>query len=153
MALTFDSVDSVLAAVGSDLGATAWMLLEQPRIDQFAAAVGDARWQHIDPQRAAAGPHGGCTAHDFLTLALANKFLPELAHWQRLRMGLNIGCDRLRFPAPARAGARVRGRGEVIAAARSKGDGVQVTIRITVEVEGADQPACVVDTISRLFFY
>ena len=65
-------------------------------------------------------------------------------------MGVNYGCEKVRFPAPVKAGARIRGRGEVIAAERVKGDGVQVTVRISVE--GADKPGCVVDTISRLYF-
>ena len=102
--------------------------------------------------RAAAGPFGGCIAHGYLTLALASKFLPELVSYQRLKMGVNGGSDRLRFPAPVKAGSRIRGRGEVLAAEEAKGGAVKVTIRITVEIEGTDKPGCVVDTISLLTF-
>ena len=152
MADRFDSVAAVLAAVGKDLGRTDWMVLDQQRIDLFAAVTDDRQWIHVDPARAALGPFGGCVAHGYLTLALANKFLPELVHYDRLRLGVNYGCERVRFAAPARAGARVRGRGVVVAAEPIKGDGVQVTVRVSIEIEGVDKPGCVVDTISRLYF-
>ncbi|HOL36223.1 MAG TPA: MaoC family dehydratase [Rubrivivax sp.] len=152
MAQRFDSVAGVLAAVGRDLGATEWMVLTQERIQRFADATDDHQWIHVDPVRAAAGPFGGCIAHGYLTLGLANKFLPELVAYERLKMGVNYGCDKVRFPAPVRAGARIRGRGEVVAAEPIKGDGVQVTVRVTVDIEGSDKPGCVVDTISRLYF-
>lgn len=151
-AARFDSVAAVLGAVGRDLGTTDWMTLTQQRIDTFAEATGDHQWIHVDPVRAAAGPFGACVAHGYLTLALANLFLPQLVGYDRLKAGLNLGSDRLRFPAPVRAGARIRGRGEVIAAEPVKGDGVQVVVRVAVEIEGSDKPGCVVDTISRLFF-
>jgi acyl dehydratase len=84
-------------------------------------------------------------------MSLASKFLPELVAYDRLTMGVNYGCERVRFPAPVRAGSRIRGHGVVAAAEEVKG-GVQVTIRVTVEIEGSEKPACVVDTISRLYF-
>jgi acyl dehydratase len=150
--LRFDNIDSVLAAVGQDLGHTDWLTLSQQRIQQFADATGDQQWIHVDPQRAASGPFGACVAHGFLTLSLANKFLPELVEYQRLKMGVNYGCEKVRFPSPVRVGARIRGRGLVVAAEPVKGDGVQVIVRITVEIEGQEKPGCVVDTISRLYF-
>lgn len=152
MTQLFDSVAGVLAAVGRDLGVTEWMTLTQERINRFADATDDHQWIHVDEVRAAEGPFGGCVAHGYLTLSLANKFLPELVAYEGLKMGVNYGCERVRFPAPVRAGSRIRGRGEVVAAEEVKGGGVQVTIRITVEIEGGDKPACVVDTISRLYF-
>ena len=150
--LRFDNIDSVLAAVGQDLGHTDWLTISQQRIQQFADATGDQQWIHVDPQRAASGPFGACVAHGFLTLSLANKFLPELIEYQRLKMGVNYGCEKVRFPAPVRVGARIRGRGLVVSAESVKGDGVQVIVRITVEIEGQEKPGCVVDTISRLYF-
>lgn len=152
MSTQFDSVVAVLGAVGKALGATDWLDIEQQRIQQFADATGDHQWIHVDPERAAQGPFGACVAHGYLTLALANFFLPQLVSYQRLKMGVNYGCEKVRFPAPVKVGARVRGRGEVVAAEPIKGDGVQVTVRISVEIEGQDKPGCVVDTISRLYF-
>ncbi len=148
----FDSVASVLAAVGTDLGSTEWISVTQQRINTFADATGDHQWIHVDTVLARNGPFGACVAHGYLTLSLANLFLPELVSYQRLKMGVNYGCDKVRFPAPVKVDSRVRGRGEVVAAEPVKGDGVQVTVRISVEIEGADKPGCVVDTISRLYF-
>ncbi|MCE2657936.1 MAG: MaoC family dehydratase [Rubrivivax sp.] len=148
----FDSAAAVLGAVGQDLGATDWLTMTQDRIDQFAAATGDHQWIHVDPVRAAAGPFGACVAHGYLTQSLASFFLPQLLRYERLSVGINYGCDKVRFPAPVKVGARIRGRGHVLAAEAIQGGGVQVTIRVTVEIDGAERPGCVVDTISRLFF-
>ena len=152
MATLFNSVAGVLAAVGSDLGTTDWVLIDQQRINTIAEATGDHQWIHVDPERAKDGPFGACVAHGYLTLSLANLFLPQLVSYQRLKMGVNYGCDKVRFPAPVKVNARIRGRGEVVAAEPVKGDGVQVTVRISVEIDGSDKPGCVVDTISRLYF-
>lgn len=147
-----DSVESVIAAVGQDLGVTDWIEITQQRINTFADATGDHQWIHVDPERAKTGPFGACIAHGFLTLSLANLFLPQLVSYQRLKMGVNYGCDKVRFPAPVKVGSRLRGCGQVLAAETIKGDGVQVIVRVSVEVEGSDKPGCVVDTISRLYF-
>lgn len=148
----FRSADAVLAAVDRDLGATDWVTVSQERIDQFADATGDHQWIHVDPGRARAGPYGSTIAHGYLTLAMANLFLPQLVQYERLVMGLNYGCDRVRFPAPVPVGARIRGECRVVSA-KSLGSGaVQVTIRITVVIDGQSKPACVADTISRLHF-
>ena len=152
MTITIDSLEGMMAAVGTELGHTEWMLMEQERIQRFADATDDQQWIHVDPLRAADGPFGACIAHGYLTLSLANRFLPELARFERLKMGINYGCEAVRFPAPVKVGSCLRGRGEVLSAELIKGDGVQVTIRITVEIEGQEKPGCVVNTISRLYF-
>ena len=152
MAQVFNSAAAVLQAVGQDLGTTDWLSISQERIQTFADATGDHQWIHVDPERAKDGPFGACVAHGYLTLSLANLFLPQLVSYQRLKMGVNYGCDKVRFPAPVPVGSHVRGHGQVMAAEPVAGDGVQVTVRITVQIEGSDKPGCVVDTISRLFF-
>lgn len=148
----FNSAASVLAAVGKPLGETEWLHIAQSRIQQFADATGDHQWIHVDEARAKEGPFGACVAHGYLTLSLANCFLPQLVQYEGLQMGVNYGCDKVRFPAPVRVGSNVRGSGEVVAASPLGDNGVQVTIRITVQVQGQDKPGCVVDTISRLYF-
>lgn len=150
--LCLDSTAAVLASVGQALGPTDWITVTQERINTFADATGDHQWIHVDPERAQSGPFGACVAHGYLTLSLANLFLPQLVRYERLKMGVNYGCDKVRFPAPVKVGARIRGRGDVVAAEPVKGDGVQITVRISVEIEGTDKPGCVVDTISRLYF-
>ncbi len=135
---------------GTDLGHTDWMVIDQSRIDGFADATDDHQWIHVDPLKAAAGPFGATIAHGYLTLALVNKFLPQLMTVTETSMGVNYGCGQVRFPAPVTVGSRIRGAGEVVSVEAVKG-GLQVTVRVSVEIEGSDRPACVADTISRFF--
>ncbi|MBP9217423.1 MAG: MaoC family dehydratase [Sterolibacterium sp.] len=151
MTTVFSSAEEILKAPGTDLGATDWIELTQERINKFADATDDHQWIHVDPVRAKDGPFGACVAHGYLTLSLANLFLPQLVEIKNMRMGVNYGCEKIRFPAPVKAGKRIRGKGEVIAAEKA-GEGVQATIRITIEIEGEAKPGCVVDTISRYYF-
>ena len=146
----FTSAESLLAAEGQDLGCSEWIEITQERINLFAEATGDHQWIHVDPVKAAEGPFGKCIAHGYLTLSLVNMFLPQIIDVQGISMGVNVGCERIRFPAPVPVGSRVRGVGELLSAEELKG-GVQSVVRITVEIEGGDRPACVVDTISRYF--
>ena len=150
MATVFETPAALLDAVGQHLGYSDWLLIEQERINQFADATGDHQWIHVDPERAADGPFGATIAHGYLTLSLANLFLPEIMQVNNVSMGVNYGCEKVRFPAPVPVGSRIRGGGEVISAEEVKG-GVQVVVRITIEIEGGERPACVIDTISRFF--
>lgn len=151
MTTIYSSAEQLLAAEGQDLGATDWIEIDQARVNLFAEATGDYQWIHVDPVRAASGPFGGCIAHGYLTLSLVNLFLPQLIQVDNLRMGVNYGCDRVRFPAPVKVGARIRGRGEVVRV-EQVGAAVQATVRVSVEIEGGERPGCVVDTISRYTF-
>jgi acyl dehydratase len=136
--------------VGAKLGPTDWMLIDQKRIDGFADATEDHQWIHVDPVAAADGPFGSTIAHGYLTLALVNKFMPELIRVEGTSMGVNYGCEKVRFPAPVPVGSRIRGVGELVSVDEVSG-GLQVVVRVTVEVEGGERPACVVDTVSRFY--
>jgi acyl dehydratase len=124
-----DSLDEVRAAVGRDLGTSDWLEITRDRLDRFAAATGDRD-------------------HGYLALALTNLFLPEIVEVRGATVGVNYGTGNVRFGAPLLAGCRVRGTAELVACDEIPG-GVQTTIRITVEVDGADHPACAVDSLSR----
>lgn len=139
---------ALLEMEGRDLGVTDWMTIDQARIDGFAEVTEDHQWIHVDPERAKTGPFGATIAHGYLTLSLANYFLPQLLEVQRFSVGINVGADRLRFLTPVVVGSRIRGRGEIVKV-EAKGEAIQSTVRITVEIEGIDKPACIVDTISR----
>ena len=151
MSTTFSSAAQLLAAEGLDLGRTDWLLLTQERINLFAEATGDHQWIHVDPERAASGLFGACIAHGYLTLALANLFMPQLMQFENLAMGVNCGTDRLRFPAAVKVGSRIRGHGQVMRV-ETLGQAVQAVVRMSVEIEGSERPGCVVDTISRYTF-
>lgn len=150
MTTVFKHPDELKTAVGSNLGASEWLAIDQQRINMFADATGDHQWIHVDPERAKEGPFGKCIAHGYLTLSLVNLFLPQIVDVQGISMGVNYGCEKIRFPAAVPVGSKLRGVGELVQVEEVKG-GVQATIRVTVEIEGGERPACVVDTISRYF--
>lgn len=151
MANIYNSAEEVLAAVGTSLGVTEWLSIDQSRVTGFAEATNDHQWIHVDAERAKEGPFGATIAHGYLTLALAGSYFLSQLIDVRMRMGVNYGTDRVRFPAPVPVGASIRGRGEIIKAEVVDG-GVQATVRVTVEIQGAERPACIVDTISRYYF-
>ena len=151
MTMHFNNAQSILDAVGKELGVSEWLQIDQKRINQFADATDDHQWIHVEPERAAEGPFGTTIAHGYLTLSLASRFLPEIVSVD-MKMGVNYGCNKVRFPAPVKVGARIRARGEMLDAKSLDGDGVQAIIRVTVEIEGEEKPACVAETISRYYF-
>ncbi len=135
--------------VGSEVGVSDWVTIDQERIDQFAEATGDHQWIHVDQLRAAAGPFGTTIGHGFLTLSL----LPALLGPMELpgpapQMTINYGLDRVRFPAPVRSGTRVRARVELMSVDEVEG-GLQIKRKATVEIEGQEKPACVAETLTR----
>jgi acyl dehydratase len=148
---TVDAPAELLELSGADLGTTDWSTVTQDQVDLFADATGDRQWIHVDVARATAeSPFGGPIAHGYLTLSLVNLFLPQLLEVKGASMGVNVGLDRVRFPAPVPVGSRLRARGQVVEVAEAKG-GVQVTVRVTVEADGVDKPVCIADTVSRFF--
>ena len=147
---TVDNLSHLLGSVGQELGPSDWMLVDQVRINLFAEATGDHQWIHVNAEKAAEGPFGSTIAHGYLTLSLANFFLPQLLHVENISMGVNYGCNKVRFPAPLPVDSRIRGSGEIISAEEVKG-GVQVVVRISIEIEELARPACVVDTVSRFY--
>lgn len=150
MTKIYESPRDLLGQEGTALGPSEWLLIDQDRVDGFAQVTGDHQWIHVDVERAKAGPFGGTIAHGYLTMSLVNLFLPELIEVRGFTHAVNVGADRLRFLSPVKVGSRIRGVGEIVSAEEIKG-AVQSVVRVTVEIEGADKPACVVDTISRYF--
>ena len=150
MTLVFETPHQLADKVGETLDTTEWMTIDQDRINLFADATGDHQWIHVDPDKAKDGPFGACIAHGYLTLSLVNYFLPQIIDVQGIKMGVNVGVDKVRFPSPVTVGSRIRGVGELVSVEEIKG-GIQSVVRVTVEIEGADRPACVADTISRYF--
>jgi len=148
MATVFENPDALKDAVGTHLGFTDWMVVDQDRINRFADATGDHQWIHVDVEQAKAGPFGGTIAHGYLTLSLTNLFLPQLITVDNISMGINYGVNKVRFPSPVLAGSRIRGGAE-IAEVEEVAGGVQAIIRVTVELEGSAKPACVVENVTR----
>ncbi|GAA2438350.1 MaoC family dehydratase [Streptomyces macrosporus] len=147
----FASVDELRAAVGEELGTSDWLEIDQKRIDLFADATGDHQWIHVDPEKAAAGPFGTTIAHGYLTLSLLPVLVPQLMRVEGVRMGINYGVNKVRFPSPVPVGSRVRATG-VITEVAEVGEGcAQLAMRVTVEREGGEKPVCVAESVVRYY--
>ncbi|MCL7460278.1 MaoC family dehydratase [Micromonospora echinofusca] len=147
---TFDSLDDLAAAVGQTLGPGPWQRIDQGRVDLFADATDDHQWIHLDPQRAATGPYGGTIAHGYLTLSLLPALVGRLYRVRGVRMGVNYGLNRVRFPAPVRVGTAVRAVASIAEVSPVAG-GVQLVTAVTVECDAGGKPVCVAETVSRLY--
>lgn len=145
----FNGIDELKDAVGTHLGYSDWHTITQRQIDTFAESTGDHQWIHVDPDRAAQGPFGATIAHGYLTLSLLPMLVWQIYSVDGVRMGVNYGANKLRFPSPVVVDSRVRAGVEMISVSAGPG-GYHVVARVTVECEGADKPACVVDAVSVL---
>ena len=146
MTRVFGSADEIRAALGEEIGPTAWFAVDQARIDAFADATGDHQWIHTDPARAASGPFGSTVAHGFLTLSLIPFFSAQLVRLDFGSARINYGLGKVRFPAPVPVGSRLRASAS-FADLKPSSAGVTVTTRYTVELEGAPKPACIAETL------
>lgn len=147
----FTSADELAAAVGEQLGTSDWLEIDQKRIDQFAEATGDHQWIHVDPELAESGPFGSTIAHGYLTLSLLPSLVPQIMSVEGIRMGVNYGVNKVRFPSPVPVGSRLRAHAELLEVTEA-GGGVQVTAKVTVERDGGDKPVCVAESVSRYFW-
>ncbi|MGC5033572.1 MaoC family dehydratase [Micromonospora sp. DT229] len=147
---TFASIEELAGAVGETLGPGPWFPIDQSRVALFADATDDHQWIHLDQERAAAGPYGGTIAHGFLTLSLLPALVGSLYRVQGVRMGVNYGLNRVRFPAPVRVGTSIRVVATIDQVSPFDG-GVQLVATATVEDEGGGKPVCVAETVSRLY--
>jgi len=146
----FARLQDLSAEVGQALGTSDWSVVDQRRIDLFAQATGDHQWIHVDPVRAAQGPFGATIAHGFLTLSLLAEMFDTGFAVDDVRMGVNYGLNRVRFPAPVPVGSRLRGHFKLLAFEALPG-GAQLTVEVTVEIEGSAKPACVAESVSRRY--
>ncbi len=140
------------AKVGTEVGVSDWILVDQARIDAFAECTGDHQFIHVDPVRAAATPFGTTIAHGYLTLSL----IPMMTYAsvpgiEGAKMGVNYGMNKLRFIAPVKSGKRVRGRFTLAAVDQRPDGSYQSTVGVTVEIEGESKPALVGESVSLVY--
>ncbi len=150
MATTVHGIDRFKELVGTHLGWSEWHRIDQAQVDRFADATGDHQWIHVDPERAKAGPFGGPIAHGYLTLSLAPVLLGEVLTVEGTTMGVNYGCNKVRFPAPVPVGSNLR-MGVAVAGVEDVAGGVQVMLDLTLETEGAAKPSCVAQVVFRYY--
>ena len=141
--------------IGQEVGVSDWLEITQERVNAFADATDDHQYIHVDPERASKTFFGGTVAHGYLTLSL----LPLLSQSRQGvkvqlggKMGVNYGLNKVRFPAPVRVGKRIRLRSTLLAVEEIGDRAVQTIYNQIIEVEGEDRPACVAETISRVYF-
>ena len=149
MTTTVNGLDGLKSLVGQDLGSSEWLEITQERVNTFADATGDHQWIHVDVERAKGGPFGGPIAHGYLTLSLVIPLFSSLLQVEGIKMGVNYGLEKVRFPSPVRVGAKIRLTAKVVSVEDVAGNGVQSTFDFTVEVDGSDKPACVARPVYR----
>ncbi len=144
------SLDDLRGRVGQEIGVSSWHVVDQDRIDRFAAVTEDRQFIHVDPERAATEtPFGGTIAHGFLTLSLLSAMGQEaLPAIKGRRMGINYGLDRVRFLSPVQTGSRVRGRFTLSDISMRSDTQVTLRYQVVVEIEGADKPALAAEWIT-----
>jgi acyl dehydratase len=145
------TLEEMKALVGQEVAVSDWVEISQQRVDLFAEASGDHQWIHVDVDRAAReSPFGGTVAHGFMTLALVPAMLVNALHMADMKMGINYGLNKVRFPAPVPVGSRLRARLTIQAIEDIEG-GAQVEWGVVVEREGGVKPVCVAEFLMRRY--
>jgi len=152
MPLVLKTPQSLKEFVGTEIGVTEWFRLTQERIDEFALATEDPQWIHLDRARASKeSPYGGTIAHGFLTLSLLSRFVHEVMRIDSgVRLAVNYGLNRVRFPAAVPAESRIRARVGLLAF-KENADSLEAIYNVAVEIEGAEKPGCVAEWIVRYY--
>ena len=156
MATTTDPIARLREAIGVKRGPTSWRTVTQEDIDAFAQITGDHQWIHVDVEWAKReSPFGTTIAHGNLTLSIIDGLREQIAtrdaaDLEQIALGVNMGWNRVRFPAPVPAGSRVRATAELVSVEEKGGDWWEVVDRFTVEAEGAQKPACVAESVGRI---
>jgi len=147
-----ETPESLKEHVGKEIGVSEWLTITQERIAQFAEATEDPQWIHLDPERAEKeSPFGTTIAHGFLTLSLLSRFMKDVILVRGgIRMAVNYGLNRVRFPAPVRAGSKIRARVTLLSV-KEVPSAYEVAFSVTVESEGGWKPCCVAESIVRYF--
>ena len=151
-AIEVDGLEGAKALIGRTVGPSEWRQVTQEDINSFADLSGDHQWIHVDVERARSeSPFGTTIAHGNLTLSLIDGFRGELFSVVGVKLGVNYGWNKVRFPAPVPAGSRVRASAEIVLIDELDGGWYQQVTRFTLEVEGSEKPCCVADSVGRAF--
>ncbi|XVQ10085.1 MaoC family dehydratase [Spirillospora sp. CA-255316] len=143
----FTSLEEVEDALDRPIGPSAWLVIDQERVDAFADATGDHQWIHVDAERAADGPFGRTIAHGYLTLSLIPHFAQQLFRLDLGQARINYGVNKARFPSAVPVGSRLRARAAFVGLRRTAA-GTALTTRYTIEIDGGRKPACAAETIT-----
>jgi acyl dehydratase len=156
MATTSDPLAALRDAIGVPRGPTPWRTVTQEDIDAFARITGDHQWIHVDVERAKReSPFGTTIAHGNLTLGMIDGLREQISTRDvldpdRVALGVNMGWNRVRFPAPVPAGSRIRATAELVSVSEKTGGWWEIVDRFTIETEGAEKPSCVAESVGRI---
>lgn len=150
--LLLENLNALKNLAGREIGVTDWFPVTQDRIRQFAEATEDRQWIHIDRERAEReSPYGTTIAHGFLTLSLVSFLLKEALQIESgLRMAVNYGLNRVRFPSPVRVDSKLRARFTILTVKELPG-ALEAVFGITVETAESDKPCCVAEWVVRYY--
>jgi acyl dehydratase len=145
------SLAELKGLISQEVAVSDWVEITQERVQMFADATGDHQWIHLDVERSRKeSPFGGTVAHGFLTLSLLPMLMASAIRMSDVKMGVNYGLNKVRFPAPVPVGSKVRGRMTLLSVEDIPG-GAQMTWQVTMEREGGDKPVCVAESVSRRY--
>lgn len=148
---TFETLADLAAVAGQEIAVTDWMTINQDQINLFAQATHDHQWIHVDAEKAGASPFGSTIAHGFLTLSLLSALFESALSVRQVRMGLNYGLNKVRFPSPVPVNSRIRGRIILVSAEPVDNQGLQLLWNVTIEREGSTKPVCIAESLSRMY--
>jgi acyl dehydratase len=150
--LVVETALSLKDFVGREIAVTDWLMMTQDRIDRFAEATEDRQWIHVDRDRAQReSPYGATIAHGFLTLSLLSHFMKQAIQFRGgVRMAVNYGLNRVRFPSPVRAGSKIRARIGLLSL-KQLSEALEATFSFTMEIENSDKPCCVAEWVVRYY--
>jgi acyl dehydratase len=150
--LVVETLLSLKELLGREVAVTDWLVMTQERIDRFAETTEDRQWIHIDRERAQKeSPYGTTIAHGFLTLSLLSYFMKQAIQFRRgVRIAINYGLNRVRFPSPVPAGSKIRARISLLST-KQLPDGIEATFSVAVEAENSDKPCCVAEWVIRYY--
>jgi acyl dehydratase len=147
------SIDDATGLVGSELGVSEWLDIDQKRVNDFADVTGDHQWIHVDVERAKAeSPYGAPIAHGFLTLSMIPALSKDNFRVQNAQLVINYGLNKVRFLSAVPVGSRIRVRSELADAVAKDPTSVDLTVRHTIEIDGVEKPAAVAEMIARVLF-
>lgn len=149
---TFESIEELAACQGEPIGQSEWVTITQEAVNLFADATGDHQWIHVDPERAADGPFGTTIAHGYLTLAMLPRLMAQISRLEGVKLAINYGLNKVRFPAPVPVGSKIRAETSVVEVTDVGGGAQQVTYSTTVAIDGSAKPACVAESVVRYLF-
>ena len=153
MPVVVETPDSLRDLMGHEIPVTDWFLVTQDHIQQFADVIEDRGWIHVDRERAQReSPYGTTIAHGFLTLSLLSRFMRQAISIRKgVRVSVNYGFNRVRFPSPVPADSNIRVH-FTLRSVNEVPDALEAVFDARVEIQNTDKPCCVAEWVVRYYW-